>query len=240
MTLGAYIIARNEEDFLRNCIDHILPFVDQLVLVNHGSTDSTKEIMLSFNDPKVSYFEYKHIEPVDMGAARNFANSKITTTWVLAVDADEVYPSSEMRKILEFIETADEKGFISARFKYKNLAWRAGMAQRDFGHYVDRLYRHDVIDGYFGLLPNDMMKVKKEYCLFPNKSKGDSQVLEYDNEDDISFIHPKQPIIDVTFFHLARTRGAWFERKKWFIYNCNTRGYDMSNVSFEGGIKLLD
>lgn len=221
MTLGAYIIARNEEDFLRNCIEHILPFVDQLVLVNHGSTDSTKEIMLSFNNPKVSYFEYEHIEPVDMGAARNFANSKITTTWVLAVDADEVYPASEMRKIREFIETAEEKGYISARFKYKNLAWRSGYSQVDFGHYPDRLYRYDVIDGYFGLLPNDMMKVKTEHLLAPNKKKGDIAVLEYDNEDDQSFIHPKQPIIDVTFYHLARTRGYNFEYEKNCRYNRN-------------------
>jgi len=221
MTLGVYIIARNEEDLLKNCIDHILPFVDQLVLVNHGSEDATREIMHGYTSDKVSYFEYPHQEPVDMGAARNFANSKITTDWVIAVDADEVYLASEMIKIREFIETADEKGYISARFHYKNLAWRSGYAQQDFGHYVDRLYKHEVIDGYFGLLPNDMMKVKTEYLLAPNKKKGDVAVLEYDNEDDQSFIHPKQPIIDVTFYHLARTRGYNFEYEKNCRYNRN-------------------
>jgi len=57
MTLGVYIIARNEEDLLKNCIDHILPFVDQLVLVNHGSEDATREIMHGYTSDKVSYFE---------------------------------------------------------------------------------------------------------------------------------------------------------------------------------------
>lgn len=220
-SLGAYIIARNEDSLLKDCIAHLLPFIDQLVLVNHGSEDGTKEIMIGYAGEKVSYFEYPHKEPVDMGAARNFANRKITTDWVLSVDADEIYPSSEIKKIREFIETADEKGFISARFSYKNLAWRSGFCQKDFFHHVDRLYKHSVIDGYFGLLPNDMMRVKAEYLLSPNKKKGDVGVLEYDNEDDRSFVHPKQPIIDVCFYHLARTRGYAFEYEKNCRYNRN-------------------
>ena len=99
--------------------------------------------------------------------------------------------------------------------------FKIGYAQKDFGHYPDRLYRRDVVEGYRGVLPVDMTYVKKEYLQAPNKTKGDIGPLEYDNEDDKSFVHPKQPIIDVTYYHLARTRGYAFEYDKQMRYQHN-------------------
>lgn len=213
-TLSALICAKNEQDFVKLCLEHLEPYVDEIIFVDNGSTDKTKEIASQFS--KVKLFDY----PVtnNMAEVRNFSLSKATGDWFLQVDCDEIYPASEMKKIREFIETTDA---ISARVHYKNLAWRSGYAQTDFGHYPDRLYRRDVVEGYRGVLPVDMTYVKREFLLAPNKSKGDIGPLEYDNEDDQSFIHPKQPIIDVTYYHLARTRGYWFEYTKQINYQHN-------------------
>jgi len=217
MTLSALICAKNESDFIGICIEHLVTFVDEIIIVDNGSSDNTKEIASRYD--KVKIFDYP--ETIDMSAVRNFSLSKATGDWFIQVDPDEIYPASEMRKIREFIETADEKGYISARVHYKNLSWRSGYAQTDFGHYPDRLYRRDVVEGYRGVLPVDMTYVKKEYLLAPNKTKGDIGPLEYDNEDDRSFIHPKQPILDVTYYHLARTRGYAFEYEKQMRYQHN-------------------
>lgn len=217
MKLSALICAKNEADFIGGCIERLSPFVDQIVVVDNGSNDDTKAIASRYE--KVEIYDFP--ETIDMSAVRNFSLSKATGDWFIQVDPDEWYPASEMKKIREFIETADEKGYISARVHYKNLAWRSGYAQTDFGHYPDRLYRRDVVEGYRGVLPVDMTYVKKEYLLAPNKSKGDIGPLEYDNEDDRSFIHPKQPIIDVTYYHLARTRGYHFEYEKQIRYQKN-------------------
>ena len=213
-TLSALICAKNEADFVRLCLEHLEPYVDEIIFVDNGSTDKTKEIASQFS--KVKLFDY----PVtnNMAEVRNFSLSKATGDWFLQVDCDEIYPASEMKKIREFIETTYA---ISARVHYKNLAWRSGYAQTDFGHYPDRLYRRDVVEGYRGVLPVDMTYVKREFLQAPNKSKGDIGPLEYDNEDDQSFIHPKQPIIDVTYYHLARTRGYWFEYTKQINYQHN-------------------
>lgn len=213
-TLSAFICAKNEADFVRLCLEHLEPYVDEIIFVDNGSTDKTKEIASQFS--KVKLFDY----PVtnNMAEVRNFSLSKATGDWFIQVDCDEIYPASEMKKIREFIETTDA---ISARVHYKNLAWRSGYAQTDFGHYPDRLYRRDVVEGYRGVLPVDMTYVKREFLQAPNKSKGDIGPLEYDNEDDQSFIHPKQPIIDVTYYHLARTRGYWFEYTKQINYQHN-------------------
>lgn len=215
-TISAVVVAKNEEEFVRLCLEHLEPFVDEIIFVDNGSSDKTKEIASSFT--KVKMFDFQAEERVDMGKVRNFSIAQATGDWILQVDCDEIYPESEMLKVRKFI---DETDAISARVHYKNLAWRSGYAQKEFGHYPDRLYRRDVIEGYFGMLPNDMMKVKSEHLLAPAKKSGDIGVLEYDNEDDRSFVHPKQPIIDVTYFHLARTRGYNFEYNKWKRYNRN-------------------
>ena len=217
MTLSALLCCKNEEAFLALCLEHIEPYVDEIIVVDNGSTDKTKEIASRF--AKVKLFDY----PVtnNMAEVRNFSLSKATGDFFLQIDADEIYPASEMKKIREFIETADEKGFISARVHYKNLAWRSGYAQKDFGHYPDRIYKREVVEGYRGVLPIDMTYAKKEYLLAPNKTKGDIGPLEYDNEDDRPFIHPKQPIIDVTYYHLARSRGYAFEYRKNLLYQNN-------------------
>ena len=216
-TLTALVCAKNEQDFIGLCLDHLVPFCDQIVVIDNGSSDKTREIALKYEKVELYDFPPTH----DMSAVRNFSLSKCKGDFFLQCDPDEIYPASEMRKIREFIETADEKGYISARVHYKNLAWRSGYAQKDFGHYPDRLYRRDVVEEYRGVLPVDMTYVKKEYLLAPNKTKGDIGPLEYDNEEDKSFIHPKQPIIDVVYYHLARTRGYAFEYEKQMRYQNN-------------------
>lgn len=214
MKLSALLCTKNEEDFIGLCLEHIVKYVDEIILVDNGSTDRTKEIASRYIGVKI----YDYPATNNMAEVRNFSLFKATGDWFLQIDADEIYPASEIRKIREFIETTDA---ISARVHYKNLAWRSGYAQTDFGHYPDRLYRRDVVEGYRGILPVDMTYVKKEYLMAPNKTKGDIGPLEYDNEDDRSFIHPKQPIIDVTYYHLARTRGYAFEYEKQMRYQHN-------------------
>ena len=176
-TLGAYIVHRNDNTFLKGCIER-LKGVDQLVLIEHG-------------------VDFPYTEPVNMGELRDFAISKLTTDWVWIVDADEWYEEGAVEKIKEFINSTDA---ISARVHYHQLAWRNGYEQANFEHYPDRLYRRDVLDKTDGVLPLDMVKVKKEFYEF-------RPFLEYDNADDKSFENPKQPILDVWFYHLARTRG---------------------------------
>lgn len=213
-TLSALVCAKNEEDFTEICLAHLEPFVDEIIFVDSGSTDKTIEIAKRFS--KVKLYEFPATN--DMSAIRNFSLEKATGEWLLQADIDEIYPAGEMKKIREFIETTTA---ISARVHYKNLSWREGYAQKEFGHYPDRLYRRDVIHEYRGVLPIDMTYVKKEYLRAPHKTKGDIGPLEYDNERDASEVHPLQPIIDVTYYHLARTRGYHFEYEKQMRYQHN-------------------
>lgn len=216
MTLGAYIIVKNEKDLIRGCIDRLLPYIDELVLVDHESSDGSEFIMREYAlqfPKKVKYAIRKYEEPIDMGDIRTQAYRSMTSDWVLNVDADEYYPATSMATIRTAI--TENQLAISFRVPYLNLAWRPGYVQDHFEHYPDRLYRRDVVDAVKGLLPNDMHHVKKGFYQH-------RPILEYDNAGDQSFENPVQPILrDAPYYHLARTRGYHFEYTKWMKYNRN-------------------
>lgn len=232
MKLSALYCTYNEEDFIEGSLNLILPFVEEVIVVDNGSTDRTLELIKRFNSDKIKIYDFPRTEPVDMGAVRSYSLEKSTGDWFIQVDADEYYPPETLLAIREAISNAGEA--ISFRVKYHNVSWRSGYVQRPFGHYPDRIYKREVVEKYGGILPRDMTYVKKEYLSAPNKKFGDIGVLEYDNEDDRSFEHPRQPILDAYFYHLARTRGYNYEYEKWKRYNKNTNpGLSESEIDYQ-------
>jgi glycosyltransferase involved in cell wall biosynthesis len=217
MELSALMVVRNEEDVVEKAIELIHPYVDEIIFVDMESTDRTREIASKFSKCKI--YDYPYTEPLDMGKARTFSLNQATGDWFLQIDADEYYPPKSMEKILEAIQDTDAYSF---RVKYYNVAWRWGYVE-PIEHYPDRLYRREVVQGYEGVLPLDMTVVKPEYRSVPVKGKGMEGVLEYDNVDDHSFEHPRQPIRkDIIFYHLARARGYNYEYNKKIKYEKNT------------------
>lgn len=84
-TITLTMIVRNEEHHLRACLDSARDYVDEIVIVDTGSTDRTVEIALTYTD-KVYHQPWQN----DFSLARNLALSKSTCSWILVLDADEV------------------------------------------------------------------------------------------------------------------------------------------------------
>lgn len=78
------LIVKNEEKYLKGCLDSVMGIIDEIILVDTGSTDRTKEIAARY-EAKIFDYEWKN----DFAAARNFALSKTTGDWILYLDADE-------------------------------------------------------------------------------------------------------------------------------------------------------
>jgi glycosyltransferase involved in cell wall biosynthesis len=78
--------------------------MDEIVIVDTGSTDKTMQIAREFTEKVLAYPLNK-----DFSAARNRALQKATTTWVFQVDADE-WPTVEL---LRWIKQAIIRGFLS-------------------------------------------------------------------------------------------------------------------------------
>ncbi len=84
MKLSACLITKNEERCLARCIESMQGIIDELIVVDTGSTDSTVEIALGFG---AKIFHFQWID--DFAAARNYAIEQATGDWILFLDADE-------------------------------------------------------------------------------------------------------------------------------------------------------
>lgn len=92
------MIVRNEEQFLEGCLESIKDVVDEIVIVDTGSTDRSREIAARYG---AKVFDFPWCD--DFAAARNEALEKCRGEWILYIDADErLRPASrdEVRRIL--------------------------------------------------------------------------------------------------------------------------------------------
>jgi tetratricopeptide (TPR) repeat protein len=83
-TLSLCMIVRDEAGNLADCLDSVVGFVDELVILDTGSTDRTVEIALEYG-AKVPRFVWCD----DFSLARNASLQYVTGDWVLVLDADE-------------------------------------------------------------------------------------------------------------------------------------------------------
>lgn len=84
MQISLTMITKNEQKNLPICLESVKNLVDEIIVVDTGSTDNTKEIALTYG-AKIYDFEWQN----DFAAARNFALSKSSSDWNLVLDADE-------------------------------------------------------------------------------------------------------------------------------------------------------
>lgn len=85
LPISVCIIGKNEENYLDDCLKHLSVYDWEIIFVDTGSTDNTRNIALKYTD-KVYDFEWIK----DFSAARNFAASKASRNWILALDCDEM------------------------------------------------------------------------------------------------------------------------------------------------------
>jgi glycosyltransferase involved in cell wall biosynthesis len=78
------MIVRNEAPRLTQCLASIKNAVDEIVIVDTGSTDSTMQLAQKYT-PKVYSYQWGN----DFAAARNYAIEQTTGDWILSLDADE-------------------------------------------------------------------------------------------------------------------------------------------------------
>lgn len=94
MSLGCAIITYNEEKSIERTLKSV-SFCDEIVIVDSGSKDKTLEIAKRYTD-KVYTQEW-----LGYGKQKNFAVGKLSTDWVLSLDADEVISDALKKEIID-------------------------------------------------------------------------------------------------------------------------------------------
>ena len=99
ITISLCMIVKNEEKVLARCLDSIADLMDEIIIVDTGSSDNTKEIAKKYTD---KIYDFAWID--DFSAARNYSFSKATKEYIYVADADEVIDADNHRKLAELKE----------------------------------------------------------------------------------------------------------------------------------------
>lgn len=98
-TISVCMIVKNEEALLEECLNSLKGIWDELIIVDTGSTDTTKEIAKKFTD---KVYDYEWID--DFSDARNFSIRKATMEYIYVADADELLDKENYERFLQLKE----------------------------------------------------------------------------------------------------------------------------------------
>ena len=108
MTIGCAIIAYNEEHIIEKALRSVT-FCDEIVVVDSGSSDNTVSIAKKYNS------RVYHKDWEGYGKQKNFAISKLSTDWVLSIDADEVVTQELANEIQNILKKTTQDAFLINR-----------------------------------------------------------------------------------------------------------------------------
>lgn len=144
--LSICIIAKNEEKHIERCLSALVPLKAEIIFVDTGSTDNTKEIAAQYTD-KIYDFTWCN----DFSAARNFAISKASNNCILSVDADEIltlYNEKQLQNVIQEISSSEE--FIIGQINCRSLYISNGDEQAE-NESIPRMFSKNIFE-YSGIV----------------------------------------------------------------------------------------
>ena len=127
--LSVCMIVKNEEAMLAGCLESVKWIASEIIIVDTGSTDNTKEIAKSFG-ARVIDFTWNN----NFAEARNVALAEARSPWILSIDADERISNPEELAFMVQHASKDTYGFM---VNLTSKAVRNGTVTR----YVSQLLR---------------------------------------------------------------------------------------------------
>lgn len=113
MRLSLCMIVKNEEEYLSRCLKSVQGVVDEIIVVDTGSSDRTVAIAESFG-AKVYHFPWTG----DFSAARNFSLEKAAGDWIIFLDADEELVAEDGPRLRELITSGEADGYYLTEINF--------------------------------------------------------------------------------------------------------------------------
>ena len=145
-TISLCMIVKNEEENLPRCLYSIKDYVDEIIIVDTGSTDRTVEIANDFG-AKV----FIHPWEGNFSKARNYSLKYATCDWILILDADHELEKADAHKLSETIKDK-EANYVFFRV-YDTYKESKNLAVYDFG----LLFRNHIGFHYSGIVHNALI-----------------------------------------------------------------------------------
>ncbi len=113
-TISLCVIAKSGRDLFQNCLESIVPYVDEVIVVIDGdSPDGCDDVARQFG-AKVFYREMEG----DFSAQRNFSFEQATGDWYFWMDSDDVIPTECAKMLRPLVEKGAKKGTGVYLFDY--------------------------------------------------------------------------------------------------------------------------
>ncbi len=114
-TLSLCMIVKDEEKNLKQCLESVQGLADEIIIVDTGSSDKTKEIAAKFTG-KIYDFQWCD----DFSAARNFSLKQAAGEWILVLDADEIITEEDHQAIKAAISKEGIAAYFVVTRNYSN------------------------------------------------------------------------------------------------------------------------
>ncbi|WP_024865117.1 tetratricopeptide repeat-containing glycosyltransferase family 2 protein [Butyrivibrio sp. FCS014] len=115
ITVSLCMIVKNEEKNLKKCLESLKGIVDEMIVVDTGSTDKTVEIAKEFG-AKVEYFKWVD----DFSKARNYAFSLASCDYIYSADADEELDEENRLRFIQLKKDIEELDIDIVQMYYTN------------------------------------------------------------------------------------------------------------------------
>jgi len=112
-TLSLCMIVKDEEENLPRCLKSVEKAVDEIIVVDTGSTDKSIDIAKSFG-AKVFSHQWKD----DFSEARNISLDNATCDWVLFLDADEELLQEDIPTLRKLLQDKKNEGYYLNEFNF--------------------------------------------------------------------------------------------------------------------------
>ena len=133
-TISLCMIVKNEERHLARCLDSVAELVEEIIIVDTGSTDRTVEIASDYT-AKVYTYPWKD----DFSDARNYSFSKAAMDYCMWMDADDILEEKEKDKFLKLKQSLTPDTDM-VMMKYHTAFDEAG--KPSFSYYRERWIRN--------------------------------------------------------------------------------------------------
>ena len=164
------MIVKNEERALPQCLDSVAGLEPEIIIVDTGSGDATREIAAR-RGARVSAFDFSF---VDFAAARNHGLALATSPWILVLDADETLRPESVARVREIAASDENAGYYFERVNERADAQMPATdyAVRLFPNRPNYRYRgrvHETIDASIlaggGRLVRSWIRIRHDFSI---------------------------------------------------------------------------
>ncbi|ODS36612.1 MAG: hypothetical protein A7315_04690 [Candidatus Altiarchaeales archaeon WOR_SM1_79] len=195
------MIVKNEEKILPKAIESVRLIIDEMVIVDTGSTDKTMDTAKSYG-AKVKSIEWND----NFAEARNVSIRNAKSDWILVLDADETIAKRDLDYVKELTYNDEYLGYVFTQRSYSNIKNVVGLQHSEGDGYGES-------KDYIGWTASQVTRLFRNV---PEIHYDDSDYVHEDvGESIIRIGEDKIAHVDVPIHHFGRVIRSYEERLKW-------------------------